>query len=99
MLRASQDALGASKRADQRLVGFALETHNEEQNALRKMQQKGLDMIVLNSLQDAGAGFGTDTNKVTIYHADGSCSPLPLMAKEEVAKAIVDEIKDRIAKR
>ena len=92
-------ALGASKRADQRLVGFALETNNEEQNALRKMQQKGLDMIVLNSLQDAGAGFGTDTNKVTIYHADGNCSPLPLMVKEEVAKAIVDEIKDRIAKR
>ena len=56
-------------------------------------------MIVLNSLQDAGAGFGTDTNKVTIYHADGNCSPLPLMPKEEVAKAIVDEIKDRIAKR
>ena len=80
-------------------MGFALETNNEEQNALRKMQQKGLDMIVLNSLQDAGAGFGTDTNKVTIYHADGNCSPLPLMPKEEVAKAIVDEIKDRIAKR
>lgn len=92
-------ALGASKRADQRLVGFALETHNEEQNALRKMQQKGLDMIVLNSLQDAGAGFGTDTNKVTIFHADGNCSPLPLMPKEEVAKAIVNEIKDRLAQR
>ena len=92
-------ALGANKRADQRLVGFALETHNEEQNALRKMQQKGLDMIVLNSLQDAGAGFGTDTNKVTIFHADGNCSPLPLMPKDEVAKAIINEMKDRFAQR
>ena len=92
-------ALGANKRADQRLVGFALETHNEEQNALRKMQQKGLDMIVLNSLQDAGAGFGTDTNKVTIFHADGNCSSLPLMPKVEVAKAIINEMKDRFAQR
>ena len=92
-------ALGASKRADQQLVGFALETHNEEQNAQRKMQQKGLDMIVLNSLQDVGAGFGTDTNKVTIFHADGNCSPLPLMPKEEVAKAIINEMKDRFAQR
>lgn len=91
-------ALGESKRADQRLVGFALETHNEEQNALRKMQQKGLDMIVLNSLQDAGAGFGTDTNKVTIYHANGNCSSLPLLPKVEVAKAIVNEINLKICK-
>ncbi len=59
--------LGRTKRADQILVGFALETHDEEANALTKMLRKGLDMIVLNSLRDAGAGFGGDTNKVTIF--------------------------------
>ena len=84
--------LGKQKRADQTLVGFALETHNELTNAQRKMQSKNLDMIVLNSLQDPGAGFGVDTNKVTLLYPDGSQKNLPLISKEEVADAIIEAI-------
>lgn len=84
--------LGSVKRADQRLIGFALETDHEEENALRKMAKKNLDAIVLNSLQDAGAGFGTDTNKVTIYTRDGQKKELPLALKQEVAQMIIDSI-------
>ena len=84
--------LGKQKRADQTLVGFALETHNELTNAQRKMQSKNLDMIVLNSLQDPGAGFGVDTNKVTLLYPDGSQKKLPLNSKEEVADAIIEAI-------
>ncbi len=81
--------LGQQKRPDQTLVGFALETHNEESNALHKMVSKGLDMIVLNSLQDAGAGFACDTNKVTIYYKDGHHTAYPLESKQQVAKDIL----------
>ena len=84
--------LGASKQAHQRLVGFALETHDEQANALRKLQSKNLDMIVLNSLQDQGAGFGVDTNKVTLLFADGTKKDLPLLLKQEVADVIVESI-------
>lgn len=84
--------LGATKRLGQTLVGFALETDNEEANALEKIARKHLDMIVLNSLRDKGAGFGTDTNKVTVISADGAATPLPLMPKADVARAIIDEI-------
>ncbi len=81
--------LGQQKRPDQTLVGFALETHNEESNALHKMVSKGLDMIVLNSLQDAGAGFACDTNKVTIYYKDGHHTAYPLASKAQVAGEII----------
>lgn len=81
--------LGQQKRPDQTLVGFALETHNEESNALHKMSSKGLDMIVLNSLQDAGAGFACDTNKVTIYYKDGHHTAYPLASKAQVAGEII----------
>ena len=84
--------LGQNKRSDQRLIGFALETHDEMHNAQRKLQSKNLDMIVLNSLQDAGAGFGTDTNKVTLLYADGTKKDLPLLSKQEVADYIIDQI-------
>ena len=84
--------LGETKRANQRLVGFALETDNEATNALKKLESKHLDAIVLNSLRDEGAGFGTDTNRVTIFRADGSQTELPLQSKEEIAKGIVDAI-------
>lgn len=84
--------LGASKQAHQRLVGFALETHDEQANALRKLQSKNLDMIVLNSLQDQGAGFGVDTNKVTLLFANGTKKDLPLLLKQEVADVIVESI-------
>ena len=72
------------------LVGFALETHDEQANAERKLQAKNLDMIVLNSLQDNGAGFGVDTNKVTLIYANGTKKDLPLLMKQEVADAIID---------
>lgn len=85
-------ALGKKKCKNQTLVGFALETHNELANAERKMQAKNLDMIVLNSLQDQGAGFGVDTNKVTLLYPDGTQKKLPLKSKEEVADAIIDAI-------
>ena len=85
-------ALGESKRAGQRLIGFALETQNEKENALHKLERKHLDAIVLNSLRDAGAGFGTDTNRVTILTADGQTAELPLLSKADVAAAILDTL-------
>ena len=84
--------LGTCKKTGQQLVGFALETHDELVNAERKMQAKNLDMIVLNSLQDKGAGFGVDTNKVTLLYANGTKKDLPLLLKQEVADIIVDNI-------
>lgn len=79
-------------KGKQLLVGFALETHNELANAERKLQSKNLDMIVLNSLQDTGAGFGVDTNKVTFLYKDGTKKHLPLLSKQEVADAIINQI-------
>ncbi len=84
--------LGRSKRQDQRLVGFALETDHELDNAREKLSRKNLDMIVLNSMRDKGAGFGTDTNKVSIIKADGSREDFGLKPKREVAADIVDTI-------
>lgn len=83
--------LGKTK-GERLLVGFALETHDEQANAERKLQTKNLDMIVLNSLQDKGAGFGVDTNKVTILCANGTKKGLPLLSKQEVANAIIDHL-------
>ena len=82
--------LGERKRSGQILVGFALETDHEGDNAISKLKSKNLDMIVLNSLRDAGAGFSTDTNKITIYTADGRTVPFPLKDKREVADDILD---------
>lgn len=83
-------ALGAQKRADQRLVGFALENVNELAHAQEKLRRKQLDFIVLNSLNDAGAGFQHDTNKVTIIPAEGAPVPFALKSKTDVAKDILD---------
>ena len=87
--------LGASRRPEQVLVGFALETENETENAREKLVRKGADLIVLNSLKDAGAGFGGDTNKVN-FVTTGSVEALPLLSKAEVANAIVHWITNRI---
>ena len=84
--------LGAAKRPGQVLVGFALETDHELDNAADKLRRKRLDMIVLNSLRDAGAGFGTDTNKITILRPDGIRTEYPLKSKKEVARDILDNI-------
>lgn len=82
-------ALGRIKTVDQKLIGFALETHNEMSNAQNKLQKKNLDAIVLNSLQDKGAGFRHDTNKVSIISATETLD-YPLKHKQEVARDIVD---------
>lgn len=86
--------LASSRLPGQVFVGFALETDNESVNAREKLHRKGLDAIVLNSLRDSGAGFGTDTNKVTIFTADGGETPLPLMSKSEVAYNILKIISE-----
>lgn len=83
--------LGSKKSDNQILVGFALETDHEFDNATEKLHRKNLDMIVLNSMRDTGAGFGTDTNKVTIFTCDER-KEYPLKSKREVAKDIVDAI-------
>lgn len=85
-------ALGKVKKKGQITVGFALETNDEETNALKKMQDKNLDYIVLNSLNDAGAGFVHDTNKVTILSLAGSKKTFSLKLKSEVAKDILDAV-------
>ncbi|HQL71480.1 MAG TPA: bifunctional phosphopantothenoylcysteine decarboxylase/phosphopantothenate--cysteine ligase CoaBC, partial [Bacteroidales bacterium] len=84
--------LGRIKRKGQLLVGFALETENETENALLKLKKKNLDFIVLNSLNDAGAGFECDTNKITIIGSDGQETAFPLKSKTEVAVDIVSKI-------
>lgn len=84
--------LGDKKTPAQVLVGFALETVNEKEYALGKLQKKNADMIVLNSLNDKGAGFGLDTNKITIFTRGGEEIPFAAKSKTEVAKDIIDTI-------
>lgn len=84
--------LGDNKRPGQLLVGFALETNNEEANATEKLKKKNLDFIVLNSLSDEGAGFKTDTNKITIIDSALQKTTFALKSKEEVARDIVAKI-------
>lgn len=86
-------ALGQMKTASQRLVGFALETQNEMGNAREKLTRKNLDLIVLNTLRDEGAGFGHDTNKVTILTPNGQ-QAFPLKSKAEVAHDIISSLCD-----
>jgi len=83
-------SLGKMKKANQLLIGFALETNDEETNALKKMAKKNLDYIVLNSLNDAGAGFKYDTNKVAILKKNGERKDFGLKSKYEVASDIID---------
>lgn len=89
--------LGTKKTSKQILIGFALETQNEELNANDKLKRKNLDMIVLNSLNDKGAGFGTDTNKVTFIYKRKTAKSLPLMTKQEVAGEIINEVLKMLA--
>jgi len=84
--------LGEHKRPDQRLVGFALETDDGPENAQRKLRAKNLDWIVLNNPNEDGAGFGTTTNRVTLFHRDGFSETLPVLPKREVAERLLDRI-------
>ena len=88
-------SLGANK-TNQFLVGFALETENELENAKTKLKKKNLDLIVLNSLRDKGAGFGKDTNKVTLITKGNKVIPFQVKNKKEVAKDILTHIIDQL---
>ncbi len=90
-------AMGQLKSDSQVLVGFALETNDEEVNAERKLEKKNLDFIVLNSLRDEGAGFRTDTNKITIIRRNRTSVPFPLKSKADVAVDIVDELVSQLS--
>lgn len=90
-------SLGAIKRKEQVLVGFALETNDETAHAADKLKRKNLDFIVLNSLRDAGAGFRCDTNKITLLNRAGVSKAFPLKSKQEVAADIVDELVNVLA--
>jgi phosphopantothenoylcysteine decarboxylase/phosphopantothenate--cysteine ligase len=87
--------IGAKKQSSQFLVGFALETNNELENAQSKLKKKNLDMIVLNSLQEKGAGFGHDTNKISIIDINGK-TDFELKSKTEVAQDILKAIIEKL---
>ncbi|MDO7853031.1 phosphopantothenoylcysteine decarboxylase [Hymenobacter convexus] len=89
--------LGQQKRAEQFAVGFALETTNELAHAQDKLRRKNFDLVVLNSLRDAGAGFGHDTNKVTVLDARGQVVNFELQSKADVARGLVSLILARRA--
>ena len=85
-------ALMGAQKKDQFLIGFALETDNEIENAIKKLRSKNLDLIVLNSLNDKGAGFGGSTNKITIIDKDLNQKKFSLKSKAEVADDIINEL-------
>ncbi|MBL7834258.1 MAG: bifunctional phosphopantothenoylcysteine decarboxylase/phosphopantothenate--cysteine ligase CoaBC [Cyclobacteriaceae bacterium] len=89
-------SLGKIKQNNQVVVGFALETEHEQDNALKKLESKNFDMIVLNSLNDAGAGFGHDTNKITLIDRSGAIKKFDLKSKKAVARDIVSAILDKV---
>ncbi|MEP2667897.1 MAG: bifunctional phosphopantothenoylcysteine decarboxylase/phosphopantothenate--cysteine ligase CoaBC [Cyclobacteriaceae bacterium] len=89
--------LGKQKKNGQFIVGFALETENEEENAMKKIEAKNFDLIVLNSLNDKGAGFGHDTNKIKLIDKKGEVFEFSLKNKKEVASDIVNAIVQRYA--
>lgn len=91
-LEKTDDILSGIKTKGKKIVGFALESNDELANAKKKIESKNLDMIVLNSLNDASSGFEFDTNKVTIIKRDGSQKNIPLMSKFQVANQILSEI-------
>ena len=94
-LRATIDIaveLGKMKKGKQLLIGFALETDNELENAISKLKRKNLDIIVLNSLNENGAGFGFDTNRITIIDKNNNIDKFELKSKKAAARDIIDKI-------
>jgi len=91
--------IGTMKRGSQIVAGFALETENEIENALYKLQKKNMDMIVLNSLRDPGAGFGFTTNKITIIDRNNNIDKFELKSKDEAARDILDKIVSLLKKK
>jgi phosphopantothenoylcysteine decarboxylase / phosphopantothenate---cysteine ligase len=89
--------LGKARRPGQILAGFALETDNELENAKGKLSRKNLDIIVLNSLREKGAGFGHDTNRITIIDRNNNIDKFELKSKEEAARDILDKIVSMIS--
>lgn len=89
-------SLGKLKRNNQVIVGFALETEHEQENAQKKLEAKNFDLIVLNSLKDTGAGFGHDTNKITLLDRNGMVRSFDLKSKKEVARDIVSAILEKV---
>jgi phosphopantothenoylcysteine decarboxylase/phosphopantothenate--cysteine ligase len=85
--------LGKLKKQGQIHVGFALETEKEEHHAKAKLNKKNFDLIVLNSANEAGAGFQHDTNRVKFFHQDGRSADSGLISKSEVAEMLLEEIK------
>jgi phosphopantothenoylcysteine decarboxylase/phosphopantothenate--cysteine ligase len=96
-LAPTTDILAETRRARRPgavVVGFALETSDAVRNGRRKLESKGLDLVVVNDATEAGAGFAVDTNRVTLLDADGAERALPLMPKTEVADAILDRVRE-----
>lgn len=91
-------SLGSAKRSHQLLIGFALETDNELDNARSKLLSKNLDLIVLNSLRDKGAGFGQDTNRVTLIDKYNNIDKFELKSKDEVAVDILNKVEGLLRK-
>lgn len=92
-LTQTDDILASTKKSGKKIIGFALETNNAEKNAIKKLKEKNLDMIVLNSLSNKKSGFEYDTNKVTIFSKSGKKKSFPLQSKFQVANNILTEIK------
>ena len=88
----TEDILSSLKNSGKTLIGFALETHNEKENAKKKLKNKNLDMIVLNSLKDENSGFEYNTNKITVFHKNGKQIAFPLMSKFQAANKIISEV-------
>ena len=88
-------AWASANRKQQKIVGFALETNNQEENALKKLQDKNLDFIVLNTPQEGISGFGSETNIITIFGAQGQKHALPLMSKFAAAQALLELLDEK----
>ena len=88
--------LGKEKHKGQITVGFALETENEQEHAREKLRKKNFDLVVLNSLNEMGAGFGHDTNKIVIFDRQGNQQEYPLLSKKEVAAKIIEQISKKL---